>query len=94
MLYKDYTSNPIPTSFFKPDIILWLCYEVTGKSTLKQKNECKDGVTCCGLCIACLACILLPLHLVAVVFGTAIPAFLNIFEKCFLYLFVSIFLAQ
>ena len=24
--------------FFKPDIILWLCYEITGKSTLKQKK--------------------------------------------------------
>jgi len=31
-------------------------------------------------------------HLVSVVFGTAIPTYLNIFGKCFIYLFVSFFL--
>ena len=42
-----------------------------------------------GLFVQCLYA--LPLHLVAVVFGSAIPTFLYIFGKCFIYLFVSFF---
>jgi len=40
-----------------------------------------------GLFVQCLYA--LSLHLVSVVFGTAIPTSLNIFGKCFIYLFVS-----
>ena len=36
-LYKDYTSNPIPTSFLNLTSFCGLCYETTGQSTLKQK---------------------------------------------------------
>ena len=32
MLYKDYTSNPIPTSFLYLKSLCDLCYEITGKS--------------------------------------------------------------
>ena len=42
-----------------------------------------------GLFVQCLYA--LSLHLVAVVFGTAIPTSLYIFGKCFIYLFVSFF---
>ena len=42
-----------------------------------------------GLFVQCLYA--LSLHLVAVDFGTAIPKFLYIFGKCFIYLFVSFF---
>ena len=42
-----------------------------------------------GLFVQCLYA--LSLHLVAVVFGTAIPTSLYIFGKCFSYLFVSFF---
>ena len=38
----------------------------------------------CSLLITCLACTLPYLHLVSVVFGTAIPTSLNIFGKMFL----------
>ena len=41
----------------------------------------------CSLFISCLACTLPSLHLVSVVFGTAIPTSLYIFGKCFSYLF-------
>ena len=45
-----------------------------------------------GLFVQCLYA--LSLHLVAVVFGTAIPTSLYIFGKCFIYLFVSLFAVQ
>ena len=45
-----------------------------------------------GLFVQCLYA--LSLHLVAVVFGTAIPTSLYIFGKCFIYLFVSFFAVQ
>ena len=32
MLYKDYTSNLIPTSFINLKSFCELCYEITGKS--------------------------------------------------------------
>ena len=51
-------------------------------------HEKKVGM---GLFVQCLYA--LSLHLVAVVFGTAIPASLYIFGKCFIYLFVSFFFA-
>ena len=31
-LYKDYTTNPIPTSFLYLKLFCELCYEITGKS--------------------------------------------------------------
>ena len=45
-----------------------------------------------GLFVQCLYA--LSLHLVAVVFGTAIPTSLYIFGKCLIYLFVSFFAVQ
>ena len=45
-----------------------------------------------GLFVQCLYA--LSLHLVAVVFGTAIPISLYIFGICFIYLFVSFFAVQ
>ena len=45
-----------------------------------------------GLFVQCLY--VLSLHLVSVVFGTAIPTSLNIFGKCFIDLFVSFFAVQ
>ena len=54
-----------------------------------QKKRCRDGVTCVVLCVACT---LPSIYLVCVVFGTAaIPTSLNIFGKCFSYLFVCFF---
>ena len=41
----------------------------------------------CSLCITCLPCTLPSLHLVSVVFGTAIATSLYIFSKCFSYLY-------
>ena len=49
----------------------------------------------CSLFISCLACTLPSLHLVSVVFGTAIPTSLYIFGKCFSYFiyFATLFTA-
>ena len=42
---KDYTSNPHPYIYFKPDIILWaICYEITGKSILNPKKDVGMGL--------------------------------------------------
>ena len=50
-----------------------------------KKRRCRDGVTCVVLCVACT---LPSIYLVCVVFGTAaIPTSLNIFGKCFSYLY-------
>ena len=43
-----------------------------------------------GLFVQCFY--VLSLHLVFVVFGTAIPTSVNMFGKCFIYLFVPFFL--
>ena len=49
--------------------------------TLCMKKRCRDGVIyLCSVCMPCLC-----IHLVPVVFGTAIPTSLNIFGKCFIY---------
>ena len=84
MVHKDNTSNPIPTSFLKPEIILWA---MLWEEHFEAKQLQGWGYLC-SLCITCLACILLSLHLVAVVFGTAIPTTLYIFLEmlftCFL----------
>ena len=56
-----------------------------GTSTCGKR--CRDGVACV---VSCLACTLasLYLHVVSVVFGTAIPTSLYIFGKCFSYLYL------
>ena len=49
MVYKDYTNNPIPTSFFIPDMILWAMHVIRllrKKDSLKQKKGFRDGVIC------------------------------------------------
>ena len=82
---EDYTSNPIPTSFFLIERVSKLCCEITGNifvQKTKMKKRCRDGVTCVVLCT------LPSIYLVCVVFGTAIPTSFYIFGKCFSYLFV------
>ena len=55
--------------------------------TLCMKKRCRDGVICAVFYA-------LSLHLVSVVFSTAIPTSLYIFVKCFISLFVSFFAVQ
>ena len=67
--YKDYTSNPIPTSFFKciplPSYIL--------QKNIMDKKRCRDGVTCVALYVLSYLVTAILYCLVSVVFGTAIP---------------------
>jgi len=56
------------------------------------KKRCRDGVACVSLFTTCLARTLPSVHLVSVVFGTAIPTSPYIFAKCFSYLFAYFFL--
>ena len=86
--YKDYTSNPIPTSFFPS--FSRLDYEITANSTDGEEKKMWGWGYLCSLCMPCLACTLPSLYLVSVVFGTAIPISHNIFGKCFLHLYTSI----
>ena len=47
MLYKDYTTNPIPTSFFISEIILRvMLQDYWEEQFLSQKKRCRDGVSC------------------------------------------------
>ena len=47
MLYKDYTTNPIPTSFFISEIILQvMLQDYWEEQFLSQKKRCRDGVSC------------------------------------------------
>ena len=41
--YKDYTSNPIPTSIFFA--VLSLHYEITGNNTDVEEKGYRDGAT-------------------------------------------------
>ena len=88
MCAEDYTSNPIPTSFFH---LCFLHKDVSSNLTAKfrytfySKKRRRDGVTCVVLCT------LPSIYLVCVVFGTAIPTSFYIFGKCFSYLFACIF---
>ena len=87
MLYKDYTSNPIPTSLYTPKHILqiMLYMKLLGRAIFEQK---KRDVGMGGyLCVTCPACTLPSLHLGSVIFGTAIPTSLYIFRKCLLNLY-------
>ena len=77
---EDYTSNPIPTSFFH---LCFLHKDVSSNLTAKfrytffSKKRCRDGVTCVVLCT------LPSIYLVCVVFGTAIPTSFYILENVF-----------
>ena len=54
MLYKDNTSNPIPTYFIYLKSFCELCYKITGKSNFFwAKKDVGMGLRC--LCITCLA---------------------------------------
>ncbi len=45
MLYKDYTSNPIPTSFFLYlKSFCKLCYKITGKSNFELEKKKDVGM--------------------------------------------------
>ena len=85
--YKHCTNNPIPTSFFFVCDIFLYAVRLLGDNIVHEKKDV--GM---GLFVQCLYA--LSLHLVAVVFGTAIPTSLYIFGKCFIYLFVSLFAVQ
>ena len=39
MLYKDYTTNPIPTSFLYLKSFCEFCYKITGKSNFEPKKK-------------------------------------------------------
>ena len=71
---EDYICDPIPTSLL---YLISFCGLCTGKSTLKPQNR-RDGVTCVVFVYHILPAYC---HPVAVVFGTAIPKFLYIFEN-------------
>ena len=75
--YKHCTNNPIPTSFFHAQYRLPVILERKEICHVQKKDV---GM---GLFVQCLYA--LSLHLVAVVFGTAIPTSLYIFGKCFIY---------
>ena len=81
--YKHCTNNPIPTSFFHAQL-----FQVISEHNQRKMSLTKEDVGM-GLFVQCLYA--LSRHLVSVVFGTAIPTSLNIFGKCFIYLFVSFF---
>ena len=69
-----YTSNPIPTSFLTPDIILWAMLWDYWEEHFETKN----------MYFTYLACILLSIHQVAVVFGTAIPTSVYFWRMIFM----------
>ena len=47
MLYKDYTTTPIPTSFFISEIIQQVMLrDYWEEQSLSQKKRCRDGVIC------------------------------------------------
>ena len=47
MLYKDYTTNPIPTSFFVSEIILQvMLQDYWEEQFFSPKKGCRDGVSC------------------------------------------------
>ena len=75
--YKHCTNNPIPTSFFHAQYRFPVILEHKEICDVQKKDV---GM---GLFVQCLYA--LSLHLVAVVFGTAIPTSLYIFGKCFIY---------
>ena len=47
MLYKDYTTNPIPTSFLLAQKLLYLIISLhNSQNDFRYKKRCRDGVTC------------------------------------------------
>ena len=48
MLYKDYTTKPIPTSFFISEIILQVMLQDYWEEQFlsQKKKRCRDGVSC------------------------------------------------
>ena len=46
MLYKDYTTNPIPTSFISEIILQVMLRDYWEEQFLSQKKRCRDGVSC------------------------------------------------
>ena len=47
MLYKDYTTNPIPTSVIMSEIILRvILQDYWEEQFLSQNKRCRDGVSC------------------------------------------------
>ena len=61
------------------------------EQSLKPEKRCRDGVTC-SLCIPCLACTLPSLHLVSVVFSTAIlTSIYTFFENVFILVCIPFF---
>ena len=73
--YKHCTNNPIPTPFFRT-----MSFQVISEHNQRKMSLTKKDVEM-GLFVQCLYA--LSLHLVSVVFGTAIPTSLNIFGVIF-----------
>ena len=42
----DHTRSLIPTAFSCMTLFCRPCYEIAGNSIVKQKEKCRDGVTC------------------------------------------------
>ena len=80
--YK-HCNNPIPTSFFS----CTMSFQVILEHNQRMMSLTKKEGYLCSVCMPCLY----TYNVVSVVFGTAIPTSLNIFGKCFMYLFVSFF---
>ena len=78
--HKHCTNNPIPTSFFHAQCHFPVISEHNQRSMSRTKK-----VVGMGLFVQCFYA--LSLHLVSVVFGTAIPTSLYIVGKCFIYLY-------
>ena len=81
-IQKQHTVTPSLHLFYIHDI-LWQA--IQDMYYWEQHCTVKKDVGM-GL-LVCFACTLPFLHLVSVVFGTAIPTFLYIFGKCFLYFY-------
>ena len=81
--YKHCTNNPIPTSVLYVAYFFNYALRLLGNDIVHEKTDV--GM---GLFVQCLY--VLSLHLVAVVFGTAIPTSLDIFGKCFIYLYTNL----
>ena len=80
--YKHCTNIPIPTSIFHAQCHFPVISEQSKKDVMYKKRDL--GM---GLFVQCWYA--LSVHIVSVVFGTAIPTSLYIFRKCSLYLYIS-----
>ena len=80
MIYKGYTSNPIPTFFFIPDMILQAMHAIRMlRIAVQSKNDVGMGLLVLSLNI--MSC--LHTAIPTVVFGIAISTSFNILKNVF-----------